>query len=137
MHDYFVAVPQPDDGEAVFEANPGSKLSVDSASKLVSLVVPLVNQNDDHHFTVRKLLIAIESWSQFSTVISDGFAECTRFTTSVDLRSVDGLLLGLDWRSAGAGVLLWSGEGRRCWRCSGAGIFSDQNRLFLRPGRAV
>ena len=24
-----------------------------SASKLVSLVVPLVNQNDDHHFTVR------------------------------------------------------------------------------------
>ena len=38
-----------------------SKLHVDSASKLVSLVVPLVNQNDDHHFTVRKLLIAIES----------------------------------------------------------------------------
>ena len=128
-------MPQPDDGEAVFEANPGLEaFSVDSASKLVSLVVPLVNQNDDHHFTVRKLLIAIESWSQFSTVISDGFAECTRFTTSVDLRSVDGLLLGLDWRSAGAGVPLWSGEGRRCWRCSGA---SDQNRLFLRPGRAV
>ena len=134
MQDHFVAVRQPDDGETVFEVNPGLEASCGFDQQALSLVVPLVNQNDDHHFTVRKLLIAIESWSQFSTVISDGFAECTRFTTSVDLRSVDGLLLGLDWRSAGAGVLLWSGEGRRCWRCSGA---LDQNRLFLRPGRAV